>query len=63
MKTTTTKATARIDYTTETGRGAIRRSKDVHATAEKLPDVVLRAVAKLEDVGCFNIVTRFEVQS
>jgi hypothetical protein len=55
---------AEIHYTVEVPRrGAIRKTKTVRASAEGLPAAVQRAQAKLEDVGAYQIVVRYEVAS
>lgn len=57
------KQVARIMYTTESRRGATRKSVEIAATPERLPAAVERKVAKLSDRGAFNVVVLYEVLS
>ncbi len=48
---------------TRRGRHEIttRKSKEVRASAEKLPAAVERAVAKLENLGAYSVTVVYEV--
>jgi hypothetical protein len=55
--------TARIDYKVDRfgGRGAARESRTVMAVAERLPEVVRKAVAVLASKGAYDLVVKYSV--